>query len=312
MKNFLRLYLAYALMYVSYRTSLYLLNELFSMVDEIIDVDEIVHTDHNIANNNNNNKRIDGTNDIVTTHDYNKWKAVIKAINLRGGQIQILPNTVGVIKGSIQHLGKFCGKGVSIILKPIANSLGFILMKISVFKAVYNGVKTAKVIIASSAALSTMRFIARFDYWALILSDAIPLMSVGQKSVLASMRRMRMGEMHMEICTSQTNEIINLAIDANVNLVKKEKMLINLFTIYEFLPENHSFKNRYFACVVHVLLVLFTISQTSFNFALRLLLRLLKNGKISLQTYREIVAQLIIGGISPIDIDIIPIEIDSV
>jgi len=60
MKKFIRLY---TLMYVSFRTSLslYLLNELFSMVDEIID------TDNNAANN--NNELIDGTNGIVTTHD---------------------------------------------------------------------------------------------------------------------------------------------------------------------------------------------------------------------------------------------------
>nr|YP_010283265.1 hypothetical protein MKU01_pgp109 [Psammodictyon constrictum]YP_010283351.1 hypothetical protein MKU01_pgp023 [Psammodictyon constrictum]ULD16384.1 hypothetical protein [Psammodictyon constrictum]ULD16470.1 hypothetical protein [Psammodictyon constrictum] len=111
--------------------------------------------------------------------------------------------------------------------------------------------------------------------------------------------------MHMEICTSQTSEIINLASDENVNLVKKEKMLIDLFSMYESLPENHPFKNRYFACVIHVLLVLFIINKRCFNFTLRLLLRLLKDGRITLQTYREIIAQLIIGGVSPIEIDIL-------
>jgi len=94
----------------------------------------------------------------------------------------------------------------------------------------------------------------------------------------------------MDIGTSQTSEIINLASDENFNLVKKENMLINLFSIYEFLPENHTLKNRYFACVIHVLLALFIINKTDFNFALRLLLRLLKDGKTKLQTYREIIA----------------------
>ena len=173
------------------------------------------------------------------------------------------------------------------------------------FKAVYKVVKTVKVIIASSAALVTMRLIARFDYWALILGDATPLMSVDQKAVLASIRRMRIGVMHIEVCTSQTSEIINLASDENVNLVKKEKMLINLFSMYEFFPENHYLKNPYFACVINVLLALFIINKTGFNFALRLLLRLLKDGRIKLQTYREIIAQLIIGGVSPIEIDIV-------
>lgn len=82
MKKFIRLYLAYALMYISFRTSLYLLNELFSMVDEIID------TDNNAANN--NNELIDGTNGIVTTHDYNTCKEVVNTINMRGGQNGLL------------------------------------------------------------------------------------------------------------------------------------------------------------------------------------------------------------------------------
>ena len=90
MKKFIRPYLAYALMYLSYRLSLYLLNELFSMVDEVID------TDNNAANN--NNELIDGTNGIGTTHDYNTCKEVVNIINMRGGQNGLLPRgAVGVI-----------------------------------------------------------------------------------------------------------------------------------------------------------------------------------------------------------------------
>jgi len=110
---------------------------------------------------------------------------------MRNGQNGLLTRgAVGVIQGSIQHLAKFCGKGFSIIFKPIAKSLRFVLMKISMFKAVYKVVKTGKVIIASSAALVTMRLIASFDYWALIFRDATLLISVDQKAVLASIRRM--------------------------------------------------------------------------------------------------------------------------
>lgn len=298
MKKFIRPYLGYILMCLSFRISLYLLSKLFSMVDEVID------TDNNAANN--NNELIDGTNGIVTTHDYTTCKEVVNITNMRGGQNGLLPRgAVGVIQGSFQHLGKFCGKGVSIILRPIAKSLGFLLVKIPMLQAVYKVVKTGKVILASSVALGTMRLIARFDYWALIFGDALALMSVDQKAALASISRMRMGVMHMEVCASQTSEIINLASDENVNLVKKEKMLINLFSMYEFLPENYPFKNRYFACVIHVLLGLFIINKKGFNFAIRLLLRLLKDGSITLQTYREIIAQLIIGGVSPIEIDIV-------
>jgi hypothetical protein len=83
-----------------------------------------------------------------------------------------------VIQRLIQHLGKFCGKGVSIILKLIAKNLGFVLMKISVFKSVYETIKTLKLILTSSVALAIMRLFTRFDYWALVLSDVIPLIGV--------------------------------------------------------------------------------------------------------------------------------------
>jgi len=91
--------------------------------------------------------------------------------------------------------------------------------------------------------------------------------------------------------------------DEDINLEKKNKMLINFFSIYEFLPENHIFKNRYFACIIHVLLTLFISNKIGFNLALRLLLNLLKNGKITLQTYREILSQLVIGGVPPIELE---------
>ena len=64
---------------------------------------------------------------------------------------------IGVIERLIQHLGKFCGKGVSIILKLIAKNLGFVLMKISVFKSVYETSKTLKLILVSSVALAVMQ-----------------------------------------------------------------------------------------------------------------------------------------------------------
>jgi hypothetical protein len=77
MKKFIRPYLAYALMYGSYRISSYLLNQLFSKVDEIID------TDNNTANN--NTELIDAINSIVTTHDYNTYTEVVNILNVRGG-----------------------------------------------------------------------------------------------------------------------------------------------------------------------------------------------------------------------------------
>ena len=83
-----------------------------------------------------------------------------------------------MIQRLIQHLGKFCEKGVSIILKLIAKNLGFVLMKISVFKSVYETIKTLKLILASSVALAIMQLFTRFDYWVLVLGDVILLIGV--------------------------------------------------------------------------------------------------------------------------------------
>ena len=98
---------------------------------------------------------------------------------MRCEQNGLLPKgAIAVVQRLIQHFGKFCGKGVSIILKLIAKNLGFVLMKISVFKSVYETIKTLKLILASSVALAVMLLFTRFDYRALVLGDIIPFLSV--------------------------------------------------------------------------------------------------------------------------------------
>lgn len=97
MKKFIRPYLGYALAYGSYWILLSLLNELFRMVDEVVDAKDA----KNKTANNNNNELIDGTNDIVTTHDFNTCKEVVNIIKIRGGQNNILLRApLGVIQGS--------------------------------------------------------------------------------------------------------------------------------------------------------------------------------------------------------------------
>jgi hypothetical protein len=244
-------------------------------------VDEIIDTDTNALT-----KDTKDTTDIITTHDYETCKEVVNIVNMRGGQRGLIPRG-----------------GVGIILRPVANGLGYLLVKVPALRGVYKTVKTAKVIIASTIAFCSLLFLARFDYWALIISGAIPSISIDQRAVLAGIRRLRMGANDMAIIIPQSNDIINLVMDEDINLERKNQMLINLFSIYESLPESHVFKNRYFACIIHVLLTLFIINKLGFNLALKLLLNLLNNGKISLQTYREILSQLVIGGVPPIELE---------
>ena len=90
-----------------------------------------------------------------------------------------------------------------------------------------------------------------------------------------------------------------------INVKKKSDTLINFLLLYEFLPENHLFKNPYFVCITQVLIILFISNKMGFRLALQLLLRLLKDRKISLETYREIISQLLLAGVSPIELEII-------
>jgi hypothetical protein len=50
----------------------------------------------------------------------------------------------------------------------------------------------------------------------------------------------------------QSNDRIRLVMDEEINIERKSKMLISIFSMYEGLPEHHIFKNRYFACIVHI------------------------------------------------------------
>ena len=81
--------------------------------------------------------------------------------------------------------------------------------------------------------------------------------------------------------------------------------MIDLFELYQMLPENHLFKNRFFTCIVYMLLALFIGDKIGFKLALRLLYHLLKEGKISIETYREILSQLVIGRIPVVDVEIV-------
>lgn len=52
-------------------------------------------------------------------------------------------------------------------------------------------------------------------------------------------------------------------------------------------------------------MALFISDKIGFKLALRLLYRLLREGKISIETYREILSQLIIGGVPVVDVEIV-------
>ena len=197
-------------------------------------------------------------------------------------------------------------KMLSRMITPTSQMVGYLILKILMARNIYDGVKRVKVVIASVAAFASMRAIARYDYWALIISDSIPAIPIETKAVLFGIGHLRMRqEEGISVCIGRSDDIIVLVMDKNIDLKKKKKVLTGFFSLYESLPEHHFFKNPYFCCIIHILLTLYFANNLGFKFALRLLLRLLEDGKISLETYREIVSQLLIGGVSTVDIEVV-------
>jgi hypothetical protein len=145
------------------------------MIDEIVDAD--------INTSNNTNALPDGNND--------NGKQIGNNINIRGGQDRILPRgDVGIIKKQFNNIATAGNKLFFIILKPIATILARQINNVPAVKAIYDKLKTVKTVVASILGLVSMRLIARFDYWALILCDELPIISVDQKAVLSIIRRM--------------------------------------------------------------------------------------------------------------------------
>jgi hypothetical protein len=290
--KYLRVYSGYVFAYLSYKTIFYTLSQICDQVDEIIA-------------NDNNNFLPDEIKDISTTHKYNVGKEIVNIIRTRGGQggIIIRPEGVFTLGKNLLLFAKLIAELV--VVTPISKAIGFLVMKFPVAKKVYTGAKAIKVVIASIGAVVSVRLIARFDYWALIITDSLPQLPVDTKSVLSGLRRLRIGQKDLSICLPRSNEVLNLVMDEDIPVKRKEKVLIDLFEFYQMLPENHLFKNRFFTCIVYMLLALFIGDKIGFKLALRLLYRLLKEGKISIETYREILSQLVIGGVPVVDVEIV-------
>ena len=290
--KYVRVYAGYFFAYMSYKAIFYTLSQICDQVDEIIA-------------NDNNNSMPDEIKNISTTHKYKIGKEIVNIIRTRGGQggIVIRPEGVITLGKNVVLLTKIIAE--TVVITPLSKAIGFIVMKFPAAKKVYTGIKATKVVIASIAALISVRVIARFDYWALILTDSLPQLPIETKAILSGIRRLRIGQKDLSICLPRSNEILNLVMDEDIPVKRKEKVLIDLFKFYQMLPENHLFKNRFFTCIVHMLLALFISDKIGFKLALRLLYRLLKEGKISIETYREILSQLVIGGVPVVDVEIV-------
>lgn len=224
--RFLRVYAGYGLVYVSYKASLSILDKLFSMVDERID------TDPNVLS--------DSTDGVITTHDYETGKKIVDIISVRGGKGDIILRGATGLSKVWKHSQRFGDKLISNIIKPTADTIEYLLVKFPVLKNIYDVLKHAKIIIASTLALGAIRLVARFDYWSLIICGALPKTDLSDEVVLTSIR---MGIKDIAICMPGAEKILDFVTDEEIDLTRKSDKLIKLFTTYESLSETYFFKN---------------------------------------------------------------------
>ena len=208
--KYVRVYAGYFLAYMSYKIIFYTLSQICNQVDEMIA-------------NENNNFLPDEIKDISTTHSYNIGKEIVNILRTRGGQgaIIIKPEGVIILGKNVLLLTKLFAEKVIII--PLSKAMGFIIMRFPVAKKVYTAVNGIKVIIASIAALVSLGVIARFDYWALIITDSVPQLPIETKIVLSGIRRIRIGKKDLSLCILKSNEVLNLVMDEDIPLNRKKK-----------------------------------------------------------------------------------------
>jgi len=145
---------------------------------------------------------------------------------------------------------------------------------------------------------------ASLDYWVMVISEGLVSLNERDRAVLSSIRRLNSGVVSMYVCTARAETVINLLRDDYTPLERKNREFTGLVLQFEKLFEGHPFKNAFFACIVHVMLALYFAGSFSFNSLLRILARLLAEGKISERTYIEIALQLLYGGVSRADVEI--------
>ena len=85
----------------------------------------------------------------------------------------------------------------------------------------------------------------------------------------SGLRRLRMGQNNLEICLPKSNEVLNLVMDENSPIEEKEQALKNIFSFYQMLQENHLFKNKFFTCIVYMLMALFIVDKIGFRLRVR-------------------------------------------
>ena len=186
---------------------------------------------------------------------------------------------------------KYRGGDLS-IKKPLKDALVRFLVKRIRNMEIYR----RAVIIASAAgslvSLYVMRKVGSFEWWSVIISEALPSISKEDRIILSSLRRMRDGLPYGYICIPTISEI-HLKIVSD-ELDEAVETWIDELTRYDKLSERDPKKNAYFVCNVVFLTGLIRRYPVLILYVLRRLQILCVIGKISVSTYLELLWQIIL------------------
>ena len=146
---------------------------------------------------------------------------------------------------------------------------------------------------AIGAAIAAMRAIGSYDWWAVYLSDAVVNLTSEEKIILSSLRRMRLGLPMGVVCVPVMYDMQKMLYDGEFKEAIDEWLAI--LTHYDRLSERSAKKNGYFACIVLFITSALAKYPGFVMFLLRYLQMLCITGKISYNTYLEILWQILLG-----------------
>ena len=137
-----------------------------------------------------------------------------------------------------------------------------------------------------------MRLIGSYDWWAVYLSDAVVTLTAEDRIILSSLRRMRLGLPMGVVCVPVMYDMQRIVHEGELKQAVDEWLAI--LTDYDKLSERSPKKNGYFACIV----LFVTSALAKHPGFIMLLLRYLQvlciTGKISYNTYLEILWQILL------------------
>lgn len=187
-----------------------------------------------------------------------------------------------------------CRGGDLIKKKPLKGALVRFLVKRIRNMEIYRRAVVIASATGSLVSLYVMRKVGSFEWWSVIISEALPSISQEDRIILSSLRRMRDGLPYGYICIPVVSEI-HLKVVSD-ELDEAVETWLDELTRYDKLSERDPKKNGYFVCSVIFLTGLMRRYPGVLLYILRRLQILCIIGKISVSTYLELLWQILLEG----------------